>query len=62
MNEKRQQTVLRGARNSRTCERELEENIQRYLDALETADRTQPVELQTKTDRLHDTGRKKEMP
>jgi hypothetical protein len=35
-------------------ERELEENIQRYLDALETADRTQPVELQAKTDRLHD--------
>ena len=35
-------------------ERELEENIQRYLDALETADRTQPAELQTKTDRLQD--------
>ena len=35
-------------------ERELEENIQRYLDALETADRTQPVELQVKTDRLQD--------
>ena len=35
-------------------ERELEENIQRYLDALETADRTQPVELQAKTDRLQD--------
>lgn len=35
-------------------ERELEENIQRYLDALETADRTQPAELQAKTDRLQD--------
>ena len=35
-------------------ERELEENIQRYLDALETADLTQPVELQTKTERLQD--------
>lgn len=35
-------------------ERELEENIQRYLDALETADRTQPVELQSKTERLQD--------
>jgi transposase len=33
-------------------ERELEESIQRYLDALETADRTQPVELPAKTERL----------
>lgn len=33
-------------------ERELEESIQRYLDALETADRTQPVEIQAKTARL----------
>ena len=33
-------------------ERELEESIQRYLDALETADRTQPAEIQAKTDRL----------
>lgn len=33
-------------------ERELEESIQRYLDALETADRTQPTEMQAKTDRL----------
>lgn len=33
-------------------ERELEESIQRYLDALETADRTQPAELQAKTERL----------
>jgi len=30
-------------------ERELEESIQRYLEALETADRTQPVEMQAKT-------------
>ena len=33
-------------------ERELEESIQRYLDALETADRTQPAEMQAKTGRL----------
>jgi len=33
-------------------ERELEESIQRYLDALETADRTQPAEVQAKTERL----------
>ena len=33
-------------------ERELEESIQRYLDALETADRTQPVEMQAKVERL----------
>ena len=33
-------------------ERELEESIQRYLEALETADRTQPVEMQAKTERL----------
>jgi len=33
-------------------ERELEESIQRYLDALDTADRTQPAELQSKTERL----------
>jgi len=33
-------------------ERELEESIQRYLDALETADRTQPTEIEAKTDRL----------
>jgi hypothetical protein len=34
--------------------RELEENIQRYLDALETADCTQPAELRAQTDRLQD--------
>ncbi|MBA4344781.1 MAG: IS5/IS1182 family transposase [Methylibium sp.] len=33
-------------------ERELEESIQRYLDAMETADRTQPTEMRAKTDRL----------
>lgn len=33
-------------------ERELEEGIQRYLEALDTADRTQPVEVQAKTERL----------
>jgi transposase len=33
-------------------ERELEESIQRYLDALETADRTQPAEIQAKTERV----------
>lgn len=33
-------------------ERELEESIQRYLNALDTADRTQPAELQSKTERL----------
>ena len=33
-------------------ERELEERIQRYLDAMETADRTQPTEMQAKTERL----------
>jgi len=33
-------------------ERELEESIQRYLDAMETADRTQPTEIQAKIERL----------
>jgi transposase len=33
-------------------ERELEESIQRYLDALETADRTQPVEMQGKIQKM----------
>ena len=33
-------------------ERELEESIQHYLDALDTADRTQPVEVRAKTERL----------
>jgi transposase len=33
---------------------QIEESIQRYLSALETADRTQPVELKAKTERLQD--------
>jgi len=33
-------------------ERELAESIERYLDAMETADRTQPAEVQAKTERL----------
>lgn len=41
-------------------ERELEESIQRYLDALETADRTRPVEMQAKTERLQ--GKIQKMP
>ena len=48
--------------NSRDCnftpgkverrQQQIEESIQRYQDALETADRTKPVEFQTKTERL----------
>jgi len=48
--------------NSRDCnftngkidrrQEQIEESIQRYLSALETADRTQPVELEAKTVRL----------
>jgi transposase len=34
--------------------RQIEESIQRYLDALETADRTHPGEFVAKTDRLQD--------
>ncbi len=33
---------------------QIEESIQRYLEAMETADRTQPAELQTKTTRLRE--------
>ena len=33
-------------------EREIEESIHRYLEALETADRTQPAEVKAKTERL----------
>jgi transposase len=32
---------------------QIEQSIQRYLDALETADRTQPPELELRADRLH---------
>jgi hypothetical protein len=31
---------------------QIEESVQRYLDALETADRTQPVEMEAQTKRL----------
>src|SRR6187401_546352 len=33
---------------------QIEQSIQRYLTALETADRTQPAELETKTERLQE--------
>ena len=33
---------------------QIEQSIQRYLDALETADRTQPVEVEAKTKRLRE--------
>lgn len=35
-------------------QQQIEESIQRYLTALDTADRTQPVELEAKTTRLQD--------
>src|SRR5687768_3275791 len=35
-------------------QQQIEDSIQRYLDALDTADRTQPVELEAKTERLQD--------
>lgn len=35
-------------------QQQVEQSIQRYLDALETADRTQPAELEAKTARLQD--------
>ena len=35
-------------------QQQIEESIQRYLDALETADRTQPAEFHAKTERLQD--------
>jgi transposase len=33
---------------------QVEESIERYMDALDTADRTQPAEFEAKTARLHD--------
>ena len=33
---------------------QIEQSIQRYLEALETADRTQPIEAEAKTDRLQE--------
>jgi transposase len=35
-------------------QQQIEESIQRYLDALDTADRTQPAELEAKTERLRE--------
>jgi transposase len=35
-------------------QQQIEESIRRYLEALETADRTQPVEVDTKTERLRE--------
>jgi len=35
-------------------QQQIEHSIQRYLDALETADRTRPTELQAKTEHIHD--------
>ncbi|MCU4122416.1 IS1182 family transposase [Variovorax sp. N23] len=35
-------------------QRQIEQSIQRYLDALETADRTQPADVEAKTERLQD--------
>ncbi len=35
-------------------QQQIEESIQRYLDALETADRTQPAEIEGKTERLQE--------
>jgi transposase len=35
-------------------QQQIEESIQRYLSALDTADRTQPAELESKTKRLND--------
>ncbi|KNE21032.1 IS1182 family transposase [Achromobacter spanius] len=37
---------------------QIEQSIQRYLDALETADRTQPAKAEAKTDRLQEKIRK----
>jgi transposase len=33
---------------------QIEQSVQRYLDALETADRTQPAEIEAKTERLQE--------
>jgi polyhydroxyalkanoate synthesis regulator phasin len=39
---------------SAISQKQIEESIQRYLNALETADRTQAAELEAKTTRLQD--------
>jgi len=37
---------------------QIEQSVQRYLDALETADRTQPVEIEARTERLQEKIKK----
>lgn len=47
--------AIRGHQDFGTADRrieQIEESVQRYLDALETADRTQPVKAEAKTKRL----------
>ncbi len=39
-------------------QQQIEQSIQRYLDALETADRTHPAELEAKTARLQDKSKR----
>src|SRR6218665_1340496 len=39
-------------------QQQIEQSIQRYLDALETADRTQPVEIEAKSERLKEKIKK----
>ncbi|QLA80307.1 IS1182 family transposase [Acidovorax sp. JMULE5] len=39
-------------------QQQIEQSIQRYLDALETADRTQPAEVEAKTERLQEKLKK----
>src|SRR3546814_4234450 len=39
---------------------QIEQSIQRYLDALETADRTQPIEAEAKTHRLQEKIKRSE--
>jgi flagellar capping protein FliD len=39
-------------------QQQIEQSIQRYLDALETADRTQPTGLEAKTERLQEKIKK----
>jgi transposase len=39
-------------------QKQIEQSIQRYLDSLETADRTQPAEVEAKTERLQDKIKK----
>src|ERR1700709_1925062 len=39
---------------SHKLQKQIAQSIQRYLNALETADRTQPAEMEAKTERLQD--------